>query len=386
MFKYAGIPFASILYFLLLFFIINSQAHAKDVSVCNASPVKAHLATGFDRGGVIISRGWFHVEPGQCIDQSGVSGNNFYYRAESYSALALWLNDGSPIIWSSSLFNRLCANHNKFELVNTPNCVSKLSFIKQTVVHEKSVINFFESNHKGINSNRAPELARVLTGRMENENSLKRRAGRENPFQIGIVMKEHALGVEIASVLPGMPAEKEGLEASDIITELDGYKILKMNDVVRVVKQIPILRTTPLALTVIRNGETIEGTISPLFYEFNHPDYSTEGEVGSGIWAFFDGAALGFGNEAGCGIFVGLIEGVSSLVGDRKFDTKGASSAISGCSNELNTALAEREILYKGTTTAANWASLIVPGIPLGKFAKILKNIPLAARSRKVVR
>ncbi len=363
---------------------LSSQSQAKDVSLCNGSPVKVFTAVGFNSGQKAVTKGWYSLSPGKCRTWS-YSGTDFYYYAESQSRLARWLNDGSPMKWDG--WHRRCVNYvNAFEKYGTGNCDQAHRFSKVVLPHDQNRFTLYEQNHIGVQLQQVPSLRRSLLGRMEFESILRSNNKREAPFQLGIGIANHRQGVRIEKVYAGMPAETEGLETGDVISALNGYRIRNVKDLHWIMDNVSLFQSEPLPMSIVRDGQKVSGAISPLFYEFNHKDYDPNGGFGTFLWSTVNGIAFGFGNELGCGAAHGLAEGISSLLQDRDFKTSQTADEVSDCSSSLNRELAKNEILYEKAATAGFWASLLAPGIPAGKLLKAGKGVPLAARSRFVAR
>ena len=64
-----------------------------------------------------------------------------------------------------------------------------------------------------------------------------------------------AQGALVASVAPGSPAERAGLEAGDVITEFDGRPVARAEDLPRAVATTPIGRA--VRVTVLRDGKPL---------------------------------------------------------------------------------------------------------------------------------
>ena len=81
----------------------------------------------------------------------------------------------------------------------------------------------------------------------------------ERPW-IGILMNdEHPDGIEIMEVIQNSPAQIAGLSLGDVITQVDGERVVTARDVQRAV----LNRATGEAadLTLLRDGQTIHMTI-----------------------------------------------------------------------------------------------------------------------------
>jgi S1-C subfamily serine protease len=71
-----------------------------------------------------------------------------------------------------------------------------------------------------------------------------------------------ATGVEIVEVVPGSPAERAGLRAEDLIVELDGRAIERVDDVQALMTHEAISRH--LGVRVLRGDRWLELAISPV--------------------------------------------------------------------------------------------------------------------------
>lgn len=362
----------------------SAEAQARSAQLCNHSPVTTWVTVGYDSGSSEITRGWWKIMPGECNSWS-IPSSNFYYRAEATGKLARWLNDGSSLVWGG--WHRRCFNPTKrFKLSNSGDCRQKGWYSRTSVPTSGKRIPLYESNHSGVALSQATELRRVLSGRMEYEELLRKTSGREPHFQLGVDVRQVAQGLEVRRVYEGMPAEGEGLDIGDIITRLDGRRIVSLSDLHGALRRIDILRVGPVNIQILRNGERLEGTISPLFFEFNHPEYNPNGGAGTFLWSFANESFFGLGNLAGCSVVYGALEGIDALADDRSFSTRAAADASSRCSRGLNRELAKKELLYEKAATAGMWASLAAPGIPAAKLARLGKATSLAGKSRFVAR
>ena len=362
------------------------SVHAKQVTICNASPLKVDVAVRLiSDTGERKTHGWYNLQPGGC-SYWNTQGSKFYYYAQSYEELARWLNDGDPYKWDS-WFPSLCVDPKyAFEMSEKGSCQTKYGFKSALLRQDVSTIKLYEKHHKGIKLEDAQNIRRNLIGRMDYENMLRNQEGKESPFQLGIYTEDDIDSVRITRVFPGMPAEAEGLEVNDRIVALNGYKIENERDFIWVLDNISIFRAEPLPMIINRNGQNIDGSIEPLFFPFNHWEYSPDGKAGTFLWAVADGATLGLGNELLCGGLNFLAEGLRSLPEDRDFNGKQAIENSSSCSRSLNKEMAKKQLLYEDAANAGYWASILVPGIPVAKVLKAKGVLPLAARSRHVAR
>ena len=387
----------SICFLVILMLGFLTPANAKEVTVCNVSPLNLSLAIRLGEEPKYPTIGWFNINAGNC-KKWNLSGKIFYYYAESKEKLAFWLNDNKPIKWNSWFFSMCVDPKNAFKLPAKGQCKKTYGFKRVRLAKEINYTNIYEDNHKGLKLEDIPNIRRKLIGRMGYEKMLRNKQGRETPFQLGMRIEDsfektsgrsnHSIpnGVQIEYVYQGMPAEEEGLEADDRIVALNGYKIRNKSDLNWVLDNVSIFQTEQLSITIIRDESKIKGSIEPLFFPFNHWEYSPSGKTGTFLWTMVDGIALGFGNELLCSGGNLLAEGVRSLSNDRDFNGKQVSENITACSGSLNKELEKKKILYEDAYNAGYWASLVVPGIPLAKVLRARRAIPLAARSRHVAR
>jgi S1-C subfamily serine protease len=69
-------------------------------------------------------------------------------------------------------------------------------------------------------------------------------------------------GVEIVEVAAGSPAERAGLRSEDLIVELDGNRVERVDDVQRLMTEATIGRT--LSIRVLRGDRTLELSVRPV--------------------------------------------------------------------------------------------------------------------------
>lgn len=361
-------------------------ANAKEVEFCNGSPMSAYAAVAMDQGQGAQTHGWYRLEPQECVTFRAIVGSRFEYFANSAEDLARWLGQGRLVSWSG--WRSRCIDPSEpFTLPAEGQCQKRAGFIGVNLLHEQSRVVLYEKNHRGIPLEEATELRRRLIGRMEFEQSLRRQAGREPPFQLGLFVENaRAGGVRITRVFPGMPAETEGLAVGDRIVALDGYQVSNTEDLANILDDIDILRTDSPQITVVRNGVEIAGTIAPMFYEWNHRDYEPSGAVSTFLWSGINGVFAGFGNGLACATVVGLAESMEAVADDRDFSGKRFMGDTGDCSKGLDRDLAKRELLYPTATSTAFWASLVVPEGAALKATRVARAVPLAGRSRYVVK
>ncbi|MCG8494050.1 MAG: DUF1036 domain-containing protein [Sneathiellales bacterium] len=375
--RFIGI--AGLVFGLLL--VSGHAAQARIVSVCNAAPYPNMIAVAYSDHRGEISEGWHRVEPGNCKSFRNVKGNLFHYYATSGNEVARWMNSGS----SQSVYGRQwrCVGKSlNFTVYATGKCKNRLGFAALRIPHRHNVITVRSKYYKKLALNEANEVYEDLLGRWRWENQIRKSKGREAPFQIGVRLKSGTVGLRIAHVQRGMPAYFEGMEVGDEIVKLDSHNIRNRTDVRAFMDNLSIFRTTPVNVTLYRNGQYLSGEIEPMFFPFSHKDYSSASKVGTFIWSTANNIMFGFGNEVGCTGINLVREGLSSLVKDRKFNGGDMVARSKSCSNSANVKQAKYEILHQDAANAAFWASLVAPGIPVTKFLRNSRAVPLAARSR----
>jgi S1-C subfamily serine protease len=68
--------------------------------------------------------------------------------------------------------------------------------------------------------------------------------------------------VEIVEVPAGSPAERAGLRAEDLVVELDGHPVERVDDVQRLMTEATIGRT--LSIRALRGDRTLELSVKPV--------------------------------------------------------------------------------------------------------------------------
>ena len=76
------------------------------------------------------------------------------------------------------------------------------------------------------------------------------------------VRVKRAAGVEVVEVSPGSPAQRAGLRAEDLIVELGGQAIERVDDVQRLMSQDAIGR--PMAIRILRGDRWLDLEVSPV--------------------------------------------------------------------------------------------------------------------------
>ncbi len=85
-----------------------------------------------------------------------------------------------------------------------------------------------------------------------------------------------AKGALVASVTDDSPAKKAGIKTGDIITEYDGHKVARSEDLPRLVAGTPIGRE--VSVTVVRDGKTV--TLRTTVAKLDEPGQKVAAEVG----------------------------------------------------------------------------------------------------------
>lgn len=363
----------------------SELATARQVEVCNGSPVETFMAAGADMGAGFRTRGWYPLSPGGCTSFGNIVTAEFYYYAESYSELGQWLTGSRLLAWRGS--QGLCVDpNNAFDQPLAAQCSNKRYFNKVVLNDAFTRVTLYEKLHMGMPLHEAPELHRVLMGRMQHEQRLHASPGREPPFQLGLTLAGGPGAARVTGIRPGMPAEDVGLQPGDEIVALNGYRITSAGDLLWVLDSVDLFRSEPLPLSIVRGGRHIDGEITPLFYPFNHQEYRPGGEIGAFLGAVFDNATFGLGNSLLCASLLGLGEGLTALADDRSFDGQKFAGDTRECSSSLDLKVAKNGILYRDAAVAGAWASLVVPGPGIFKLGRAARAVPLAARSRLVAR
>jgi len=409
------------------------SVNAKQVTICNVSPLNIDLAVRLGASPEQPTIGWFNQKPGDCRTWN-VNENAFFYYAQSHEELAYWINDGKPQKWKSLFGFSMCVEPSlAFEMPAKGACQTKYNFKRFLLKNEKNKINLYATNQKHLELDGLQDARRQLTGVMDYEEMLRNSSGNEPPFQLGIGMEDSfessssnacnadeillggcsmnstpklnpsrkENGVRITRIFPGMPAETEGLETNDRIVLLNNYRINNKRELIWVLENVSLFNNEPLTVAIIRDGQRIDGTIVPNFFPFKHWEYSPDGKAGAFLWSTYDTAAFGFGNEVTCAAPQVLIGGLA-IIGDgfnalnrvlgnenasskeQLFDGKKISETYSACSKSLNLEFAKNAILYNDAHNAGFWAGLLIPGLPTARYLKAKGALPLAARSRKV--
>jgi len=399
---------------ILSFVLFAPSINAKQVTVCNISPLNIYLAVRLGAGPEQPTIGWFSQEPGDCRTWD-VNGNTFFYYAESHEELAYWINDGKPQKWNSTFGYSMCVDPKlAFEMPANGSCQTKYNF-KRVALTNQQKINLYATNQRHLELEGLIDARRQLTGVMEYEKMLRNSSGVEAYFNLGLNDMDEThfhLGINaiddiagngalITRIFSGMPAEIAGLEVNDKIVFLNGYRIENRNDVTWVLENYPVLTSEPLSMAVIRDGQRIEGMIEPYFFPFKHKEYRENDKAGAFLWSAYDAAMFGLGNEVTCAapqVLVGglalILDGISAALSDRQatttqgqlFNKKQLAEDYKNCAENLNSELKKMEALYSDAYTAGLWAGVLVPGVPTARYLKAQKTLPLAARSRKVAR
>jgi serine protease Do len=84
-------------------------------------------------------------------------------------------------------------------------------------------------------------------------------------------------GALVASVMDGSPAQKAGVKPGDVITEYDGHKVMRSDDLPRLVADTPIGRSVPL--TVLRDGKPLR--LSATIAKLEEPERLASAQSGA---------------------------------------------------------------------------------------------------------
>ncbi|MEQ8280576.1 MAG: DUF1036 domain-containing protein [Deltaproteobacteria bacterium] len=366
-----------------LFLLVAAPAEGTEVELCNAAPVQSYVATAYrdDRG--FRTRGWYAMEPGACTRFEDVQGEAFFYFAESRSELAKWISGTSGgLVWSGP--HQMCVDPSEAFERNYDGCKTTRGFHRGKLSGKSNRLTLLGPSRATVSE--APEVARILRGRMAYEALLLESEGREAPFQIGIGLRDVAQGLQITRIHPGMPGEELGLQVGDYIVEFDGIPIGRSSTLVTALDEIPLSRTTPLPISVRRSGEVFDGELVPAFFPFNHKNFTDEAAQRTTTWSFFDGVTFGFLNELGCGLLMGVDEALSSSLDERDYDTRVALDRAAECARGLDFELLEHQLLHKREAMQGDLLSWFVPGPKFLKGVRAGRGLPIAARALKRVR
>ncbi|PWU18536.1 MAG: peptidase [Candidatus Rokuibacteriota bacterium] len=83
-------------------------------------------------------------------------------------------------------------------------------------------------------------------------------------------------GAVVASVTDDSPAMKAGIKAGDVITEYDGHKVTRSEDLPKLVAETPAGRE--VKMTIVRDGKTM--TLQPKVAKLDEPDQKVASETG----------------------------------------------------------------------------------------------------------
>jgi uncharacterized membrane protein len=98
---------------------------ATGLTWCNDTPHKIMAAIGTDDGKTVISRGWYHIDPGKCMHPDVVGQpKQIFSFAEAVDAdnRTVMLKD-KALNWGGS--TSLCTRENKFEINDQADCASR---------------------------------------------------------------------------------------------------------------------------------------------------------------------------------------------------------------------------------------------------------------------
>ena len=80
---------------------------------------------------------------------------------------------------------------------------------------------------------------RTLHIERADDGHVRERHHRKHRLRLGVIVDDHAQGAEIRQLVPGMPAEAEGLLVGDVIKSFDGHEIHDAMHLVRTIKHTP---------------------------------------------------------------------------------------------------------------------------------------------------
>lgn len=92
---------------------------------CNDTNNTVMAAIGIDDRGLVVTRGWYRVEPGKCL-RPDVTGQpkKLYSYAEAVDADGRALaQGGKPLVWGGDAM--MCTRNAKFEIIDQGDCVAK---------------------------------------------------------------------------------------------------------------------------------------------------------------------------------------------------------------------------------------------------------------------
>ncbi|MFE8701786.1 S41 family peptidase [Cytobacillus sp. FJAT-54145] len=94
---------------------------------------------------------------------------------------------------------------------------------------------------------------------------------------IGVVLEEETKGIKIISVIPGGPAEKAGIQAGDIITQVDGTSLVGQS-VQHAITLISGKENTSVTITFLKpSGQQVSTTITRQIIQLPNVEYEMLG-------------------------------------------------------------------------------------------------------------
>jgi uncharacterized membrane protein len=92
---------------------------------CNDTVNTVMAAIGYDDRGMVVTRGWYRVEPGKCLKPDvGASAKRFYSFGEAIDADGRAMSSaGKPIAWGGR--EVFCTRPTKFEIFDQGDCAAK---------------------------------------------------------------------------------------------------------------------------------------------------------------------------------------------------------------------------------------------------------------------
>ena len=100
-----------------------AATEANGLKVCNDSPHNMMAAVGIGAGTEIVSRGWYEVGAGACVQvvRQPLGGEPLYVYAEAVDANGETLvSEGRPLIWGGD--EELCTKASQFEITRQGDC------------------------------------------------------------------------------------------------------------------------------------------------------------------------------------------------------------------------------------------------------------------------
>ena len=92
---------------------------------CNDTTNTVMAAIGIEDRGLVVTRGWYRVEPGKCLRPDVIGQpKKLYSFAEAVDADGRALaQGGKPLVWGGDAM--MCTRNAKFEIADQDDCVAK---------------------------------------------------------------------------------------------------------------------------------------------------------------------------------------------------------------------------------------------------------------------